>query len=60
MKKIIKFLAVPFFAVSLVLVASTSDSNELKASVIKQCGTDSNGEHYCCYYDGGKVICRRE
>jgi len=28
---------------------------------VKQCGTDSNGQHYCCYFDGCcKVVCRAE
>ena len=44
-------------------VVETAPINDevFKTYNVKQCGTDSNGDHYCCYYDGCcRVVCRRE
>jgi hypothetical protein len=37
------------------------NSEVFKTYNVKKCGTDSNGDHYCCYFDGCcRVVCRAE
>jgi hypothetical protein len=44
-----------------VVESSPVNSEVFKTYNVKQCGTDSNGDHYCCYFDGCcRVVCRRE
>ena len=47
-------------AVALGAVALSSKPESAIAANTKLCKYDPNGVYYCCYWDGYKMICRKE